>query len=296
MDDQLNEVFVPPIGLKPIAKIDGNEIYGSSLLNKTFLKALDKCGRTRAAYSKFEDLVQRKQLIPCHSTSGLLSFIDWKIFQPANERTVTMGFYDRGSKKVYVMISNNANVFSVVANDFLGKLVIHELMHMFADKKKALFINTFKKELVGYYRELWKQLFSMSDIPEKVTEKIVRYLFTDIETSRNISNNTVLKYNAVMNRELRQFSTLNDEEFSRMLTDYMIITKMFLISTDKFLQSRNQYKHILIPMYHAYERAFSIRNMTTICIQELMFPSEVISIASEDMRYGNKALKAIARI
>ncbi len=49
-------------------------------------------------------------------------------------------------------------------------------------------------------------------------------------------------------------------------------------------------------MYHAYQRAFSIRNMTTICIQELIFPSEVIAIASEDMRYGNKALKAIARI
>jgi len=296
MANQLNEVFVPPIGLKPIAKIDGHEIYGSSLLNKTFLKALDKCGRTSAAYSKFEDLVQRQQLIPCHSTSGLLSFIDWKIFQPSNERTVTMGFYDRGSKKVYVMISNNANVFSVVANDFLGKLVIHELMHMFADKKSALFINTFKKELIGYYRELWKQLFSISDIPEKSTEKIVRYLFTDIETSRMISNNTILKYNSVMSNELRRFSTLGENEFSQMLTDYMVITKMFLSSTDRFLQSRNQYKHILMPMYHAYQRAFSIRNMTTICIQELIFPSEVIAIASEDMRYGNKALKAIARI
>ena len=296
MDDQLNEVFVPPIGLQPIAKIDGHEIYGSSLLNKTFLKALDKCGRTSAAYSKFEDLVDRKELIPAHSTGGILSFIDWKIFQPSNERTVTMGFYDKGSKKVYVMISNNANVFSVVANDFLGKLVIHELIHMFADRKKALFVNMFRTELISYYRELWKQLFSISDIPEKITEKIVRFLFTDIETSKMLSNSSIMKYNSVMNQELRSFSTLGEGEFDKMLTDYMIITKTFLVSTDRFLQSRNQYKHILIPMYHAYERAFSIRNMTTICIQELVFPSEVISISSEDMRYGNKALKAIARI
>jgi len=296
MDDQLNEVFVPPIGLKPIAKIDGNEIYGSPLLNKTFLKALDKCGRTRAAYSKFEMLVQKKVLIPCHSTPGLISFIDWKLFQPSNERTVTMGFYDRESKKVYIMISNNANVFSVVGNDFVGKLVIHELMHMFSDIKRALFINVFKKELISYYRELWKQLFSIGDIPEKTTEKVVRHIFTDIEISKMISNNSIIKYNVVMNRELRPLSTLQDSEFDKMLTDYMVVAKIFLVNTDKFLQSQNQFRHILMPMYNAYQRAFGIRNMTTICVQELVFPSEVIAIASEDMRYGNKALKAIARI
>lgn len=296
MNDQLNEVFAPPIGLHPIAKIDGNDIYGSSALNRTFLKALEKSGRTRAAYSKFEDLIQKGRLIPCHSTSGFISFIDWKLFQPANERTVTMGFYDRGSKKVYIMISNNANLFSVVTNNFLGKLTIHELVHMFSDIKKALFINMFKKELIGYYRELWKQLFSIADIPEKTTEKIIRYIYTNIETSKVINNNSILKYNALMNTELRKYSTLGEDQFSTILSDYMIIAKTFLISTDRFLQSREKYKHILMPMYNAYQRAFSIRNMTTICIQELIFPSEVIAIASEDMRYGNKALKAIARL
>lgn len=296
MTDKLNEVFVPPIGLKLIATIDGQDIFGSDLLNKKFLEALEKCGRTRAASLKFEDLVQKKLLIPCHSASGILSFIDWKIFQPANEKTVTMGFYDRGSKKVYIMISNNANVFSVVANDFLGKLVIHELMHMFSDRKKALFVNIFRNELTAYYRELWKQLFSIADIPDKTTEKLVRFMFMNIESSKNLSNSTIMKYNSVMNEELRSLSTLGEEQFSKILTDYMLIAKIFLISTNRFLQARNQYKHILMPMYHAYQRAFSIRNMTTICIQELVFPSEVISISSEDMRYGNKALKAIARI
>ena len=296
MNDQLNEVFAPPIGLHLVARVAGHDIYTSSSLNKTFLKALDKSGRTRAAYSKLELLIQKGRLIPCHSTTGLISFIDWKLFQPANEKTVTMGFYDRGSKKVYIMISNNANVFSVVANDFLGVLTIHELIHMFSDVKKALFVNMFKTELIAYYRELWKQLFSIADIPDKVTEKIIRHIFINIENSKIINNNSILKYNALMSSELRKYSTLGEEQFSKILSDYMVITKIFLVSTDRFLQSRGQYKHILMPLYYAYQRAFSIRNMTTICIQELIFPSEVIAIASEDMRYGNKALKAIARL
>ena len=296
MSNQLKELFAPPVGLKVIAQVDGHNLYGSSLLNKSYLRALDKCGRTRGAYSKFEDLVEKGKLIPAHSASGIFSFIDWKLFQPANERNITAGFYDRSINKVYILISNNANIFSVVTNDFMGKLTIHELVHMFSDVKRALFINMFKKELIAYYRELWQQLFSIGNIPEKTTEKIVRYIFMNVELAKTLSNNSILKYNSVMNKELSPLSTLGENEFNKMLTDYMIIAKIFLLSTDRFLQSRNQYKHILIPMYHAYQRAFNIRNMTTICIQELVFPSEVIAIASEDMRYGNKALKAIARI
>jgi hypothetical protein len=296
MNDQLNEIFAPPIGLYPVARVGGDILYGSKLLNKAFLTALDKCGRTSPAYSKFEMLVQQGKIIAGHQTPGILSFRDWKLHKPSSEQTLTMGFYDKEHKKVYILISNNANKWSFVDNNFLGVLVIHELIHMFSDMKKALFINMFKKELVSYYGELWKQLFSIAEIPDKVTEKIARYLFVNIETSKVINNNSLLKYNAIMNSELRKYSTLQQEDFDRILTDYIIITKTFLISTDRFLQLRSKYKHILNPMYDAYKRAFSIKNMTTICIQELIFPSEVIAIASEDMRYGNKALKAIARI
>jgi hypothetical protein len=296
MNNQLTEVFAPPIGLKPIAKVDGDILYGSPLLNRTFLIALEKCGRTSPAYSKFEMLLEQGKLVAGHQTPGIFSFRDWKLHKPSSSQTLTMGFYDRVSKKVYILISNTANKWSMVDNNFLGILVIHELVHMFSDVKKALFINMFKKELIAYYRELWKQLFSISDIPDKTTEKIVRFLFINIENNKVISNNSILKYNSLMSSELRRFTTLKENEFNKILTDYMVLAKMFLINTDRFLQSQNQFKHILMPMYNAYQRAFSIRNMTTVCIQELVFPSEVIAIASEDMRYGNKALKAIARI
>lgn len=296
MNNQLKEVFAPPIGLQPIAKVDGDVLYGSPLLDKTFLFALEKSGRTSPAYLKLEMLLRQGKLVAGHQAPGIFSFRDWKLHKPSNQQTLTMGFYDRESKKVYILISNTANKWSVVDNNFLAVLVIHELMHMFSDVKRALFINTFKKELIAYYRELWKQIFSIGDIPEKVTEKIIRHIFTDIEISRNITTQSILRYNSLMGKELRKYSTLSDSEFNKMLTDYMLVTQTFLVNTDKFLQARNKFKHILIPMYHAYERAFNIRNMTTICIQELVFPSEVVAIASEDMRYGNKALKAIARI
>jgi len=252
MDDQLNEVFAPPIGLKPIAKVDGDILYGSQMLNRSFLTALDKCGRTSPAYAKFEMLLNQGKLIAGHQTPGIFSFRDWKLHKPSSQQTLTMGFYDRQSKKVYILISNNANKWSVVDNNFLGTLVIHELMHMFSDVKRPLFINLFKKELVAYYTALWEQLFSISNIPEKRTENIVRHLFVNIETSRTINNNSFMKYNAIMNKELRPLTTLKQNEFDKILTDYMMLTQIFLINTDKFLNTRRQYKHILNPMSDCY--------------------------------------------
>jgi len=295
MNDQLTEVFVPPVGLRPVAKIDGNPLFGSNLLNTQYLKAIDKCGRTKAAYSKFENLLEKRKIIPCFLTRGFGGFVAWKIFAPVSGQSI-LGFYDKGHGKVYILMSNNANVFSFVGNNFLGKLTIHELMHMFANEKKALFLTMFKTELISYYKHLWQRIFSINEIPDKTAEKIVRFIFLEIENSKVFSNSSIMKYNALLNKELRPLSTINEDKFSNMLTDYMVLIKIFTTSIDKFFQSRGKYKHIIAPMYHAYNDAFSMRNLTTICIQELIYPSEVICIASEDMRYGNKALKAIGRI
>jgi len=295
MNDELTEVFAPPIGLRPVATVDGDELFGSSLLNKQYLKALDKCGRTKAAYSKFELLIGKRKIIPCFLTRDWFSFAAWKIFAPVHGQSV-MGFYDKGNKKVYILMQNNANLFSFVANDFLGKLTIHELIHMVANEKSSLFINMFKRELISYYRSLWQQIFSTSEIPDKTIEKIVRYVFINLEGAKSFSNSSILKYNALMAKELSPFTTLGEGAFADTLTDYMMVIKIFLTSIERFFQNMGKYKNILVPMYHSYQRSFSIKNLTTVCIQELIYPSEVICIASEDMRYGNKALKAIARL
>jgi hypothetical protein len=294
MNDQLNEVFAPPVGLRPVAKIDGSPLFGSDLLNSQYLKAIDKCGRTKAAFSQFESLLQKNKIIPCFLTRGFGGFIAWKVFAPVSGQSI-MGFYDRRHGKVYILMSNNANIFSFVGNNFLGKLTIHELIHMFSNEKKALFLNMFKNELISYYKHLWQRIFSINEIPDKTAEKIVRFVFLQIENSNGFSTSSIMKYNALLNQELRPLTT-NEAQFSELLTDYMVLIKIFTTSIDKFFQSRGKYKHIIEPMYHAYKDAFAMKNLTTVCIQELIYPSEVICIASEDMRYGNKALKAIARL
>ena len=63
--DNLTEIFASPIGLKPVVKIDGEILYGSEKLNNSYIKALEKCGRTRAAASQLHALVLKRKIIPC---------------------------------------------------------------------------------------------------------------------------------------------------------------------------------------------------------------------------------------
>jgi len=297
LEKELEEIFAVPIGLKPVVKIDGNSLYGSDKLNESYLKALAKCGRTGPAALKFRGLVEKKRIVPCFLTPGLLSFVAWKVFAPIHIQSV-MGFYDpTKTKRIYILIQNNANIFSFVSNDFLGKLTIHELMHMLADQKTSLFMSLFRNELIAYYTELFQMIFSINSLDSGRVERILRFVFMEIERkSEKMTTSTLDKYSKLLKKELQSQSTFDELKFDDVLTDFFTILKIFLVNTSKFFASRNKFNHIIAPMYLAYKRAFSMKNLTTVCIQELIYPSEVIAICSEDMRFGKKALTGVGKL
>jgi len=135
----LDELFAPPVGLKVVAKLDGQE--------------------------------------------PIRQFIMRKIFSPKSSRTVVAIFDPAKTKKIYVLMDNNVNFFTYAANSRLALYTIHELIHMFADKKPASFLNRFKPELISYYKTVWKTIFSLDEkkINDKEIEKIIKFLFRKIE-------------------------------------------------------------------------------------------------------------------
>jgi len=290
-EDQLNEVFASPFGLKPVVKIDGAPLYGSDSLNESYLKAIEKSGRTSPAALKFRGLVEKKRIVPCFLTKGVLQFVAWKVFAPVHMQSI-MGFYDpTKTKRVYILIQNNSNIFSFVSNDFLARLTIHELMHMLADLKTSLFMNMFSSELAAYYKTFFQMVFSINDLDTGRVDRILKFIFMDIERrSEKLTNGTLNKYSDLLKKELSEVSSLTPLKFDEMLLDYFTIIKLYLTNVAKFFASRDKFKHILIPLYLSYRNTFNMKNLTTVCIQELIFPSEVICILSEDMRYGKKAL------
>ncbi|MEA2092053.1 MAG: hypothetical protein U9O83_06780, partial [Campylobacterota bacterium] len=159
---QTNEMFAPPIGLKPVVKFDNELFYGGDNLNRSFIKALDKSSRTNKLTSHFEKMIKKKQLVPCFLSKGFLSFMKWRVFAPSGIKNI-MAFYNPKNKNIYILLHNDLNIFGYTSNNFLAKLTMHESIHMFADKNPSKFINIFKNEIDLFYKIMLCKIFSIDE-------------------------------------------------------------------------------------------------------------------------------------
>ena len=296
--ESLQEIFVMPTGLKMVAKISGMPLYGSDKLNEKYLKALSKSGRTKPYINKLKTFVDKRVIVPCFLTKGIPRFYSWKLFGPSSIKSIA-GFYEPiKTKKVYILISNNANMFGHVSNNFLAKLTIHELMHRTAYKMKLAFISTFKSELADFYKELWSQIFSINKrkLKPAIVIPMIGFLFKNLELKTSTITTSDLNNQFLMLRKsLLPLTEMAEGDFDRQLSSYIEVQQLFIKNIQTFFQLKGDYEHITFPIYNSYKRAFGIRNMSTVCIQELFYPSEVMAIYSE---YGKKkmAIKALSRI
>lgn len=296
--ESLKEIFVMPTNLKVVAKIDGMPLYGSDKLNEKYIKALSKSGRTKPYIEKLKKLVDKGVIVPCFLTKGIPRFYSWKLFGPSSIKSIA-GFYEPiKTKKVYILISNNANMFGHVSNNFLAKLTIHELMHRTASKMGISFISTFKKELAEFYRELWSQVFSISSrkLTDSIVIPVVGYIFKNFELKTKIITTADLnKQYSVLHKVLQPLTTMPESDFDRQLASYIEVQLLFNKDIQRFFQLKGDYDNILFPIYNAYKKAFGMRNLSTLCVQELFYPSEVMAISSEQ---GKKkmSIKALSRI
>jgi len=287
-DKNLDEIIALPIGLKPLARLDGKLIYGSEKLNTNFLKAISKSKRTSPHLAKFSSMINSKRLIVCFKSKTLPGFIQWKVFAPSGEQKI-LGFYDPPSDKIFIFISSNLNMFAYVSNNFLSKLLIHESIHMFADVKRGSFISLFKADLINYYKHLWTNYFKMNknDVKDETILNVVNFIFKNFEL-KSPTGAGLKAYFTLIFKEFFQYTTVSKDEFAKLVSDYLLFATIFVTDMQKFISSIPKYKHVFTPIYTAYKEAFGLTNLTTLCVQELLYPSEVIAIMSEGI--GNSRI------
>jgi hypothetical protein len=294
-EEKINEAILLPVGLREVIKLDGHPLYGSDKLNKRVGQAFGKSGRTKSITPKLVNLMDRKIVVPCFFTKGLIGYTLWKIFAPAGFKSI-MAFYVSNTKKIYLLIQNDVNIFGYVANDFMGKLVVHELMHLIADQKKNAWFSMFKPELSDFYHYMWIHTFGLDDkTPKSETDPIMNWVFTKVESgdrgdTKSFLGTALPEYYRRL-KGLEKYAT-SKESFNQILDLYMVAIKLFLQDINKFVYNYSRLKAVISPIYDSYRKVFNMKNLTTLCIQELIYPSEVIAIYSEDSGF-NKPLNAI---
>lgn len=277
------EVFILPTGLKEVARLDDAPLYGSDKLNKKYLEALADQDKTKNSLKKIESLLNKGLIIPCFLEKGILHHIGWRIFGPAGVKAIA-GFFNPGDERIFILISNDANIFTYVSNKFLASLTAHELSHRAAFKDANKFYQTFRNELIVFYKELFSDIFKIDKkkLDDKAVFNIIKFLFQYIEMSvGQVSSKALIQYSQLIKNEFKGLSGLKHEQFEIMADDYIQIIGIFLKDINYFFSSIENFSHILSPIYRAYKQALDMKNNSTVCIQELIYPSEVIALLSE---------------
>ena len=278
-DKELKEIWTVPVGLKPIVKIDNKIFYGSKKLTEIYINAMSKQPKTKAIIDKINTLVKRKKINIAFMNRSIFKFVMWRLFAEEFEKK-TLGFYDPEVNIICILLDNNINKFGVTADNFMADLTIHELIHMVGTEKSSKFISTFEKELISYYKSYFKMLFSLNDkCPDKIIEEVVNFIYTTFERKRMAGNSSLVKYYQLSEKLFKPFTTLTESEFTLQLIDFITLIKLYFRNPTVFFSNIRKYRHIISPMYHSYNKVFSIRS-NFLCIQELYLPSEVIAIWS----------------
>lgn len=283
------EVFILPTGLKEVARLDDSPLYGSDHLNEKFLKALSKQDKTKGSLNKVESLINKRMLIPCFLDKGILHFIGWRIFGPSSIKSIA-GFFNPEDERIFILISNDANIFTYVSNHFLANLTVHELSHRAAFLDANKFYHTFRQELIDFYKHLFCELFKIDKkkLDDKIVFNIIKFMFQNIEMEPGqVSSHALILYSQLIRMQLKGLSDLKHDNFLVVADDYIQIIGIFLKDLNGFFNAIDQYEHILVPIYRAYKQSLGIRNASTVCIQELIYPSEVIALLSE---YGKPSV------
>ena len=288
-DDRTNldELFTLPIGLKPIVKLDGRMLYGSENLNRSFLDALNTSSLINNA-EVFEKLVHEKKIVPCFLTGGLTSFVFWKIFAPVHLKNV-LGFYEKTTKKVYILLSNNFNFLAYTSDEWMCKLVLHECVHMLSDTQPQRFLDDFKDLLIKYYSYYFRRLFNIQEKDEKIYH-LISFLHSSCENGQ-INNGTFRSYH-----EILQSSFISKKENSEKIERLLSILYIYLTNLEKFFQVKGNFADILYPLRESYKDSLNIKSLNTTCIQELFVPSETISIAAEYSQYASKVILSLKEL
>lgn len=293
MKEVTNELFILPVGLKPVVYIDNQPLYGSQKINEKYIDALSKDSRIKNA-DKFVNLIDEKQIVPCYFTKGVLNFFLWRTFAPLDSKSI-MAFYEPAkTKKIYMILTNQANIIGYSSNKILTEITVHECMHMAADKKTSMFLSMFSNELINYYKIYFSKIFNcnIKELKDDSIHRILIFIFNTFEKeSGRFAQSDLVKYYRMLEKELRPFSKLDKEQFEKIISSLIVTINLAFSKFETFYYNYNKFSQIINPLYLAYKEVFSMKNLSTLCYQELIYPSEVIAIYSE--KKMDKPLKAI---
>lgn len=268
----LEEVWgVYPVGLEKVDQIEDVKLYSSQKLVEKIIKAISQ--QIPEVQNSISALIKNQIIMPVFLSKGSISLFVHKAFAEPIDKGI-LGFFEPEKNRIFIILDNNSNFLSYSSNKRLTEVVIHECMHYAMQNYKNQTYNQFKEELIIYYSTFFKKYYNLSDAPKKkAIEDYLQYLLKNFELNKKFKNKiNIDKYE----KHLQNIANDEDKSYQliKVLTNYLDDPNNFM----RKAQSGNQdIKEVVGNLVITYDKIFEIKP-DTLAIQELIFPSEVISI------------------
>ena len=293
MKQNIQEFFVLPINTYPALSFQGIQIYSSDLLKRKFIEAMSETPKTSEMVNEIDKLVNNDMLVPAFLSSGLFSFFKNKVFtpEPIEKYKYVLGFYEPSLNKVVVLIENEIKLYGYGHAENIADVTVHELTHFCSAMRPSAFSTYFKKELNTYYYYIFNEIFSLQNNQINI-DAIITLLHNSVTKSGTLDSNFLVNYYKQL-KGLKKYSSLTPAQFTNKLNLYFAAINMFLKSNfDEFRQEFRRFLPITRSLYRSYIN-LGFKAQDTMCVQELVYPSEVIAIGTE---FGTNYTQRIHRI
>jgi len=298
----LNELFAIPINPKVVAVLDGKlKLYSSKVLISKYKTSLSKNKSTASSYKFLDGMVNKQILTPVYLTKGLMSYSFMKIFGNHQMKGIN-AFYDPSSNRIFILIENNTS-FGFSSDEWIGRLTIHECMHMACSHGKSKFLSLYYNEFSHFYNVFFHIL---ADKP--VTNKTSKIISKEIDSYIKIFYGTEVQgkdlQTAVFKQGFQLIHTIltkfevNKKLISHIQDGYKKLISLFVnYQYAGILQAlKDPSCHYIMTSLQKTYPAISNNKVNTLAIQELIFPSEIAAVFSEIHVAANKIPKAMSMI
>ena len=271
-----------------VGEIGEDSIYTNEKIKQTFIESISDQDTFKPIMGDIIRLIETDRIVPVHVEIGLVKRVI--LFFSKNKRkfaqsNFAMAFFDNDSRKIFVLVENITNFNYWMKQESLSLVLLHELQHMTSTLFPNSFMNIHGKYITRYFKYFINLYFGVS-VSDDNAHKLASWLHHKTETTKGRATLTSLT-----SKEYFQilWSMLDPHFESKDKLKKAVIDYFNVISV--YMQQPELYSHLVhnkdSKMFYMFKclresyRSLNILKTDSLCIQEVLYPGEIICIESE---------------
>ena len=286
----LSELKIYPKNVERIKDSSGFKIYTSNELKEKFIESIHNSDMANEL-KDIDLLVSKGIVVPVFTTKGFIRFIMNKRPRFSYDLSIhVLGSHNKITKKIYIYIDNNSDISGKSDDNKLARIVVHELMHFYANIYQQNYLKLFMDDLVKYYKYVFDILMN-ENYSKNLFKKFIIGLFSNFERKNEISLKEFKKYLIDM-----LDAETSDKKLLKKTADYIIRSFSLRNTAPYYVYRHRDLRKIPLTFQDAYHNVFGLNIKEGGFLQEIIITSEVIAKLAGNLLLQDKVKKITSEI